>query len=67
VIESFEKLFRLLLAIKESNSRIVVNWTHKENLDDGSMVFCRAFWSFEPYTEGLKYYKPLMSVDGTHL
>jgi len=36
--ESFEKLPRLLLAIKELNLEIVVNWTHKGNLDDNIVV-----------------------------
>jgi hypothetical protein len=30
--ESFEKSSRLLLAIKKSNSRIVVDWMHKKIL-----------------------------------
>jgi hypothetical protein len=60
--ESFEKLPRLLVAIKESNLEIVVDWTHKENLN--SIV---VFWSFRPCIENFKYYRPFISVDKTHL
>ena len=38
--ESFEKLPRLLLALKESSLGIVVNWMHKRNVDDNTMIFC---------------------------
>jgi len=30
---------RLLLAIKESNLEMVIEWDHKENLYDNTMVF----------------------------
>jgi hypothetical protein len=41
--ESFKKLPRLLLAIKESNHGTIVEWTYKGNLDDNIMVFGRVF------------------------
>jgi hypothetical protein len=37
--EPFEMLPRLLLAIKESNLEMVIEWDHKENLYDSTMVF----------------------------
>jgi len=37
--ESFKTLPRLLLAINESNPEIVIDWTHKRNLDDSTMIF----------------------------
>jgi hypothetical protein len=37
--KSFKTLPRLLLAINESNPEIVIDWTHKRNLDDSTMIF----------------------------
>jgi len=37
--EYFENLSRFLLAIKKSNPGTAVDWTHKENLDDSTIVF----------------------------
>jgi hypothetical protein len=41
--EFFKKLPRLLLAIKKSNPETVVDETHKENLDDITMICLESF------------------------
>ena len=30
-------------------------------------IFQRVFWSFKPSIEGFEHYRPVMSIDGTHL
>ena len=30
-------------------------------------IFQHIFWSFKPYIEGFEHYRPVMSIDGTHL
>jgi len=57
----------LVLVVNESNSRTVVNWIYKRNFDSSTMVFEKVFWSLEPYSEDVKYYRSLISVDGIYL
>ena len=45
--EPFEMLPRLLLAIKESNLEMVIEWDHKRNLDDSTMVLGDFFSHFD--------------------
>jgi len=59
--ESFEKLPRLLVAIKKSNLEIVVDCSYKGNLDS-----IMVFWSFGPCIENFKYCRPFISVDKIH-
>ena len=30
-------------------------------------VFQRVFWAFHPSIEGFNHYRPILSIDGTHL
>jgi len=55
------------LVVNESNSRTIVNWIYKRNFDGSTMVFEKVFWSLEPYSEGFKYYRSLINVDGIYL
>jgi len=58
----------VIFAIKESNFGIYVDWMHKRNLDDNTMVFERVFFlPFEACVEGFKYYRSLISIDGIYL
>jgi len=41
--EYFENLSRFLSAIKKSNPGTAIDWTHKENIDDSTIVFYKFF------------------------
>jgi hypothetical protein len=57
----------LVLVVNESNSGTVVDWIYKRNFDYSTTVFEKVFWSLGPYSEGVKYYRSLISVDGIYL
>ena len=65
-LKYFEKLSKLL-AINKSNHRTVVDWTHKKNLDDSTIVFERVFWSFGSCIKGFMNYRSLINIDSTYL
>ena len=49
--ESFQKLPRMLLVIKDSNLRTIVTWDHKM-VDGNKAIFRRAFWAFGASNDG---------------
>ncbi|KAA0054037.1 uncharacterized protein E6C27_scaffold318G001000 [Cucumis melo var. makuwa] len=44
-----------------------VDWFFLPSDVFGTTIFGRVFWAFGPAIEGLKYCRPLIQIDGTHL
>ena len=65
--QSYTKLPRLLLAIKQSNLGCVVIWKTCDINMPNNEIFQRVFLSFKPSIEGFEHCRPVMSIDGTHL
>jgi hypothetical protein len=49
--ESFQKLPRMLLVIKDSNPGTIVTWDQKM-VDGNKTIFGRAFWAFSASNDG---------------
>ena len=65
--QSYTELPHLFLAIEQSNLGFVVIWKTCEINMPNIEIFEREFWSFKPSIEGFEHYRPVMSIDGTHL
>ena len=65
--QSYTKLPRLFLAIKQANPGCVVIWKTCDINMSNTEIFQCVFWSFNPSIEGFKHCRPVMSIDGTHL
>ena len=57
----------MFLAIEQTNPGCVVIWKTCEINMPNTEIFQRVFWLFKPSIEGFQYYRPVMSIDGTHL
>ena len=58
---------RFFLALQKSNLENIVKWKYNRQLDSETIISGRVFWRFDPAIEGFNSYRPIISVDGTHL
>ena len=65
--QSYTQLPRLFLAIEQSNPGTIVIWKTCDINMPNTEIFQRVFWSFKSFIEGFEHYRPVMSIDGTHL
>ena len=65
--QSYTELPRLFLAIEQANPRCVIIWKTFDTNMPNTEIFQRMFWSFKPSIEGFEHYRPVLSIDGTHL
>ena len=65
--QSYTKLPRLFLAIKQANPGCVVIWKTFDINVPNIEIFQRVFWSFKSSIEGLEHCRPVLSIDGIHL
>ncbi|XP_025617251.1 uncharacterized protein [Arachis hypogaea] len=70
--ESYDQLRRYLSALQGFVPGTIVDlqtlpYYVGNTLDRGSVMFHQVFWSFPSCIEAFRHYKPLVSVDGTHL
>ena len=65
--QSYTELPRLFLAIEQANFGCVVIWKTIDNSVPNNETFQCVFWSFKPSIEGFASYRPVLSIDGTHL
>ena len=57
----------MFLAIEQANPRCVVIWKTFDINMPNTKIFQRVFWSFKKSIEGFEHYRPILSIDGTHL
>ena len=65
--QSYTQLSRLFLAIEQTNPGCFVIWKTCDINMPNTEIFQRIFLSFRPSIEWFKHYRPVMSIDGTHL
>ena len=65
--QSYTELSRLFFAIEQVNPGCVVIWKTCDSNMQNTEIFQLVFWSFKPFIEGFEHYRPVMSIDGTHL
>ena len=65
--QSYTELPRLFLTIEQANPGCVVIWKTIDNSVPNNETFQRMFWSFKPSIEGFSHFRPILSIDGTHL
>ena len=63
---SYEILPQYLEALKSSNLGTVTA-TYFDHMSYRMVQFRRVFWAFGPSIEGFTYYRPILSIDDTHL
>ena len=65
--ESYQKLQKLLLAYKDSNPGTQVSYRSINGDTSGTIIFKYVFWAFVPSIVGFAHYRPVISINGTHL
>ena len=65
--ESCQRLQKLLMAYIDQNLTTQVFYRITSTDEDDAVLLHYVFWSFDPCILGFKYYKPVISIDGTHL
>jgi hypothetical protein len=63
---SYSMLPKWLAVLQQRNpgTEVVLDYV---DMDDGTGIFLRCFWSFGPSIEGFKHCRPIIQIDGTHL
>ncbi|XP_020262843.1 uncharacterized protein LOC109838830 [Asparagus officinalis] len=64
--KSYEILPHYLKALKRENPGTIYE-VSSDPVDGGEWRFTCVFWVFGPCIKGFRYYRPLLSIDGTHL
>ncbi|KAL0456468.1 UNVERIFIED_CONTAM: hypothetical protein Slati_0986000 [Sesamum latifolium] len=64
---SVQKLPKFMAALQKSNPGTVVEWLHLHTDRPDLKILNYVFWAFRPCIEGFRYYRNLISIDGTHL
>ncbi|KAL9691277.1 hypothetical protein QQ045_011697 [Rhodiola kirilowii] len=64
--QSFEKLSHLMQALVDSSSETFVKWD-RTSLDNGASQVNRVFCAFAEPIYAFKHYRPVLSMDGTHM
>ncbi|KAL9688732.1 hypothetical protein QQ045_033156 [Rhodiola kirilowii] len=64
--ESFTKLPAYMGVLKETNPDGIVYWD-KLTLDSGNASVNRVFWAFSPAIDRFTHWRPVISIDATHL
>ena len=57
----------MFLAFEQRNLGCVAIWKTFDDNMPNTKIFQRGFWSFKPSIEGFEHYRPVPSIDGTHL
>nr|XP_023903554.1 uncharacterized protein LOC112015381 [Quercus suber] len=65
--KSYQMLQKLLIAYIDQDPTTQVFYRITPTDEDDTVLLHYVFWSFGPCISGLKYYKPVISIDGTHL
>ena len=65
--QSYIELPRLFLAIEQANLGCVVIWKTFDINMPNTEIFQHVFWLFKPSIEGFEHYRPVPSIDDTHL
>ena len=63
----YQKLQKLLLAYKDSDPGTQVSFRSINGNILGTIIFKYVFWAFAPSIAGFAHYRPVISIDRTHL
>ncbi|KAH0689320.1 hypothetical protein KY289_016678 [Solanum tuberosum] len=64
---SFAKLPRFMEALKHFNPATIVEWKTERHVDVIEDVFNYVFWTFKPCIDRFVFFRPVISIDGTHV
>ncbi|XP_023744000.1 uncharacterized protein LOC111892169 [Lactuca sativa] len=65
--ESYVALLKYLGALQKFNPGTIVELCVSRSIDVNEVEFRRVFWAFAPSIKGFHYFRPVISIDGTHL
>ena len=65
--QSYIELPRFFLTLEQANPGCVVIWKTFDSNMPNTEIFQRVFWSFKPSIKVFEHYRPVLSIDGTHL
>ena len=65
---SYAKLSYYMAALQHANPSTVVSWDFFfQNTNFNVRILNYIFWAIKPFIQDFRHYRPVISIDGTHL